>query len=175
MIVTQSLSDISTIAGVRQTNESTLARKQNYQLTVKYLILPVGHWGLNLSFFVALRCWHVFLCYLLKCKNAVISSGFVEDELPAVLFGRGCHSCSIISVRQRQQCLVEKAWMSLRARQPRGSSRLPVCSCTRTQTHSYPHCTRSHSVHPSSHAHTYILTSSHAHFTRNTHTQVSRP
>lgn len=53
--------------------------------------------------------------------------------------------------------------MSLRARQPRGSSRLPVCSCTRTQTHSYPHCTRSHSVYPSSHAHTYILTSSHAH------------
>lgn len=77
MAVTQSLSDTSTIPGVLQTNESTLDRKQNYQLTVKYLILPVGHGGLNLSFFVALRCWHVFLCYLPKHKDAVISSGFV--------------------------------------------------------------------------------------------------
>lgn len=141
-------------------------------------------WGVhkNLSFSVsAFTCWHVFLCYILKHKDAVISSGSILDELPVVLFRGGCHSCRIISVRQRQQCLVDKAWMSLRAQWPRGSSRLPVCSSTRTRAHTHTHThtalalthTLSLSVYLSSHTHTYVYT--HILTCTYYHTHVHRP
>lgn len=46
------------------------------------------------------------------------------------------HWCATAAV---MQCLLDDAWMSLRARQPRSNSSLPVCSSTRTHTHRHTH------------------------------------
>lgn len=100
--------------------------------------------------------WDAGMCFHATCCNQQWFH-FGGAASGSVLFRQGCHSCHIISVRQRQQCLVDKVWMSLWAEQPRGSSRLPVCSSTRTHTH--PHCTHSLtytlclSVYLSSHTH----------------------
>lgn len=101
-------------------------------MSIKYLILPVGCQGLNLIFFFfALRCWHMFPCYLLEHKDAL--SAVASFRMSCWWF---CFRGEAVTVSASSLCDSDSTVWWIKPECHLGLSSLEaVCSSARTHTH----------------------------------------